>query len=136
MSCAHDGLSFFYQPPGQPSFETLMACVRLGHKYQIARMCQQALDVLKNHFTRSYDRWDSITTWLPRGFQPTSAISVVNLARLTGEDSESILPTALWMCCRLSAAEIAQGHAYSDGETETLSFEDLSICYISRSTLR
>ncbi len=114
------------------SFETISACVRLGHKYEMKQLYQQAIDYLKDHFTHDFDLWTSIPTWLPCGFEKCSPIGVVNLARLTGE--ASMLPTALWLCCRLGP-ELAEGLVYSDGERETLSSADLGLCFVARSRL-
>lgn len=45
-----------------------------------------------------------------------------------------MLPTALWLCCRLGP-ELAEGLVYSDGERETLSSADLGLCFVARSRL-
>lgn len=118
--------------PATHSFEVTSACVRLGHKYHMPGVYQQAMRYLKDHFTHDHDRWDSQPTYLPPGFEERSPIGVVNLARLTGE--LTLLPVALWMCCRLGA-EITEGLVYSDGERETLSPEDMGRCFVGRTKL-
>ncbi|RPD58519.1 hypothetical protein L226DRAFT_614693 [Lentinus tigrinus ALCF2SS1-7] len=123
-------ISLFDQGPSRPSFEMLSACVRLGHKYDMTHMEHEALDYLKILFHPPLYR--PTIRWPPQGFLPSSAIGVVNLARLTGE--HSLLPVALFHCCRLDA-EVTEGFAYSDGEREMLSAEDLGRCFVARSKL-
>ncbi|KAI0686099.1 hypothetical protein C8T65DRAFT_154058 [Cerioporus squamosus] len=115
-----------------PSFEVVAACVCLGHKYQMTSIYQQAMDYLKDHFTTDLLVCKSRKTWVPPGFTLAHAIGVVNLARLTGE--YTLLPVALMVCCRMST-DIVEGFTYSDGERETLSPEDLGLCFIAKARL-
>lgn len=45
------------------------------------------MDFLKIHFTSNYEQWKTNSNWLPYAFPPTSAIAIVNLARLTQAES-------------------------------------------------
>ncbi|RDX49019.1 hypothetical protein OH76DRAFT_1483508 [Lentinus brumalis] len=91
---------------------------------------KEALDYLKMLFPSALSR--PTISWPPKGFHPSSAIVVVNIARLTGK--HSLLPIALYRCCQLDA-NITQGFIYSDGYRETLSWEDLGRCFVARSRL-
>ncbi len=118
------------QAPLCPSFETISACIRLGHKYDMAHIEKEALDYLKVLFPSALSH--PTIPWPPNGFHLSSAIGVINLARLTGE--HSLLPLALYRCCQLDA-NITQGFIYSDGYREMLSSEDLGRCFVARSRL-
>ena len=125
--------SFLDQAPPSPSFEAISAYIRLSHKYQMTQLYRRAMDHLKRHYT------DNLHDWLEHGLHApaddwalTHAIGVVNLARLTNETT--LLPTALWMCCRLGP-ELLAGFAYSDGARETLSADDLALCWAARPRL-
>ncbi len=125
--------SLFSKSRPDPSFEVISACVRLGHKYQMNSIYGQAMDYLKGHFTDSLFIYKKTSTFMPPGFEHLKyAIGVVNLARLTEEDT--VLPTALWMCCRMGA-DIVNGFTYSDGERETLSSPDLGLCFVAKARL-
>ncbi|KAI0686100.1 hypothetical protein C8T65DRAFT_154055 [Cerioporus squamosus] len=120
---------FFHQGPPCPSFDTLASCVRLGHKYDMVHIQREALDYLKTLFHPPLYR--QTIMWPPHGFVRSSAIGVVNLARLT--EAHTLLPVALFKCCQLT--NITQGFVYSDGEREMLSSEDLERCLVARSKL-
>ena len=98
--------------------------IRMGKKYQFEQLCSQSLAFLKDHFTTDYDQWMASTP-VPPTFELKHAIGVVNLARLAGTGYESILPTALLVCCLLSGDELVNGFEGEDGTRVTLSAEDL-----------
>ncbi|KAI0705969.1 hypothetical protein C8T65DRAFT_652336 [Cerioporus squamosus] len=131
-------LLFHPEDPGlflkrsDPSFDVLSACVRLGDKYQMPAIYKQGMDYLKGHFTTNLSVYKSRTNWVPPGFTLAHAIGVVNLARLTGV--YTLLPVALMACCRMGA-DILEGFTYSDGERETLSTEDLGLCFVAKPKL-
>ncbi|KAH9925695.1 uncharacterized protein BXZ73DRAFT_49926 [Epithele typhae] len=134
-TAAHTSLpshSFLDQYPPMLSFEQVAAYVRLSHKYDMPVLYRASLAHLKRHFT------DDLRVWVDHGLRPAPgfadihAIGVVNLARLTHE--RTLLPTALWMCCRLGP-ELLSGFAYSDGEVETLGAADVALCWAARPRL-
>ncbi|KAH9916564.1 uncharacterized protein BXZ73DRAFT_105759 [Epithele typhae] len=92
------------QYPPMLSFEQVAAYVRLSHKYDMPVLYRASIAHLKRHFT------DDLRVW------PT------------------LLPTALWMCCRLGP-ELLSGFAYSDGEVETLAAADVALCWAARPRL-
>lgn len=106
--------------------------MRLGHKYDMAHIEHEALEYLNTILLES-PLYHQTIPWPPQGFSRTSAIGVVNIARLTG--THSLLPVALYRCCRLDASAITTGYTYSDGEQEVLLSEDLGRCYLGRSKL-
>ncbi|KAH9925689.1 uncharacterized protein BXZ73DRAFT_49905 [Epithele typhae] len=118
--------------PPMLSFEQVAAYVRLSHKYDMPVLYRASIAHLKRHFT------DDLRVWVDHGLRPAPgfadihAIGVVNLARLTHEPT--LLPTALWMCCRLGP-ELLSGFAYSDGEVETLTPADVALCWAARPRL-
>lgn len=104
----------------------ISACIRLGHKYDLTSVYEQALSYLKGHFTTSLVVFHRTPTWVPRNFEPEHAIGVVNLALMTGE--RTLLPLAVLVCCRLGE-DMLEGFTYGDGERETLSQEGLALCF-------
>ncbi|TFK88120.1 hypothetical protein K466DRAFT_598906 [Polyporus arcularius HHB13444] len=115
-----------------PSFDVVSACVRLGHKYQMTAVYQQAMAYLKYHFTADLLICKSRRNWVPPGFTLAHAIGVVNLARLTGE--HTLLPIALMVCC-WKEADIVEGFTYDDGEQEKLAHDDLGLCFAAKARL-
>ena len=113
------------QKPFSPSAEAILAYVRLGHKYQFSQLYNLAMAFLKSHFVTDLARWSKIRTWVPQGFRHIHAVAIVNIARMTKE--YTLLPTALLMCCRIS--DKIDCLEYTDGETETLSKDDLELCF-------
>ena len=114
-----------------PSFDMISACIRLGHKYQMAQLLEHSIAYLKSYYPTSLETWQSNYTkagtehYIPKGFDNVHAIGVVNLARLTGE--LSILPTALLDCCMLDEA-ILDGFVRADGSREELLPSDIRRC--------
>ena len=81
-------------------FAVVAALVRLGHKYAITDVYEEALARLSAHYSSDLDRWrrcragnSSLRT------TPQDAMTVVELARLT--NSAHLLPTALLVCTTL-----------------------------------
>ncbi|KAI0742393.1 hypothetical protein C8Q80DRAFT_905102 [Daedaleopsis nitida] len=111
------------------TFAAATACVRLGHKYQIDPLVEEALKSLRKLYPSDFD---SFRRTHDRAPPPTSAIAVVNIARLTGADY--LLPVALAECCRLGAA-IVHGFLREDGTREHLSAFDLGLCFQAKEKL-
>ncbi|EIW56925.1 uncharacterized protein TRAVEDRAFT_127403 [Trametes versicolor FP-101664 SS1] len=130
-----------YMPKGDPryrsvplySYDEISAAIRLGHKYQMSKLLDHALDYLKRHYTNDYTTWYDHADYVPLGFKHQFyAIGVVNLARLTGETS--ILPTALLACCMLGK-NLAHGFERVDGSREHLSLDDIGLCIAGKDKL-
>lgn len=118
--------------PGSPTFDNIFAAVRIGHKYQMPTLLQQAVDYLKKHYTNDFGVWDRYPDYCPSGFRYVHSIGVVNLARLTGETS--LLPTALLACCQLEE-ELIPGFVREDGTSEQLTLSDVGLCFVAKTRL-
>ncbi|PIL26302.1 hypothetical protein GSI_12058 [Ganoderma sinense ZZ0214-1] len=124
-----------------PSFYTLSAWIRIGHKYQIDKLVDDGLEYLRRFYpptlyagkrSRRGVSQIVVTKDRPATISRKHAIGVVNLARLTERDD--LLPLALLECCKLGA-DITQGFAREDGTREYLSPEDLGRCFAAKSRL-
>ncbi len=111
----------------------ISATVRLGHKYQIAKLVEHSIDYLKMYYTTDYAVFSQRGRpyWLPF-FKAEHAIGVVNLAHLTGE--LSLLPLALLICCTLDN-DIVKGFQREDGSWEQLTLDDIGLCFEARGRL-
>ena len=117
-------------PHGAPSFYATSAYIRLGHKYQMSRLVDIAVDHLKTFYTSDASKYN-----LVRGehdFWGVSAIHVVTIARLIEDDF--LLPVALLECCILNE-EIMDGFVREDGSVEHFSRDDFKLCFKARATL-
>ncbi|KAI0705965.1 hypothetical protein C8T65DRAFT_233494 [Cerioporus squamosus] len=125
--------TFVHKKRERPSFHQISAYARLGHKYQIDHLVEQAVNYLKEHFTDDFDMWIEHAHYVPRGFYTVHAIGVVNIARLVNCDS--ILPTALAACCTFNAKTLLRGFKrVNDSSRETLSEDDLLRCLQAKET--
>ncbi|KAI0776631.1 hypothetical protein BD413DRAFT_225471 [Trametes elegans] len=111
------------------TFECISAYVRLGYKYQITELYQEALAVLKGYFPASFDDWNSIERDSFFTCEDIHSIGAVNLARLM--DEPTLLPAALWRCCRLGS-DLVYGFTRKDGTQEHLTWEDLGLCFAAK----
>jgi len=128
----------YYMPDQRVSFAMVAALTRLGHKYAIDDLVASALSRLRTCFSTSFDAYYSaITTGGGKSMSCTSedAIAAVNLARLIGEDANTILPSALYTCCQLSADMLTRGVPDDDGDMQKLSDADLERCIDARARL-
>ncbi|TFK88125.1 hypothetical protein K466DRAFT_489580 [Polyporus arcularius HHB13444] len=112
----------------------ISAYIRLGQKYQMTSLYEEALQFLRNFFSDDFNVWDSSYDWVSSGWEDIHAIGVVNLARLTG--ASSILPTALLVCVAAPDINVVHGFPRGDGSQENLTLDDLGLCYCAISTLR
>ena len=120
--------------PANPSFDLVSASIRLGHKYQMAKLVDHSIAYLKTWYPADLATWQKHcasggTLYVPPGFHHSHAVGVVNLARFTGE--LSILPTALLDCCLLEE-HILKGFDRADGTHEELTPADLQRCLSAR----
>ncbi|TFK85596.1 hypothetical protein K466DRAFT_551818 [Polyporus arcularius HHB13444] len=119
--------------PEDPSFDVISATVRLGHKYQIAKLVEHSIDYLKKYYTTDYAAFAQRGhPYWPPSFKAEHAIGVINLAHLTGE--LSLLPLALFICCTLDK-DIVKGVQRGDGSWEQLTLDDIGLCFAARGRL-
>ncbi|KAL1938152.1 hypothetical protein VTO73DRAFT_11981 [Trametes versicolor] len=123
----------FYVSAPSYSYEELSAAIRLGHKYQMAKLLDHAIAYLKKYYVCDFDTWASYPDYTPAGFGFTAhAIGVVNLARLTEETT--LLPTALLACCALNE-DVVEGFIREDDTREQLTPDDLKRCLAAKDRL-
>ncbi|EIW56908.1 uncharacterized protein TRAVEDRAFT_128274 [Trametes versicolor FP-101664 SS1] len=118
------------------SYDAIAAAVRLGHKYQMSGLLDDALKYLKTYYPTDYDEWSALTEYGPpgSGFEKMHAIGVVNLARLTNE--ADLLLMALLVCTIMTDAKrLVHGFQREDGSREQLTLDDIALCYSARSRL-
>ncbi len=116
-------------PDPKPDANMIFAYTRLGHKYQIEHLFNQAVEFLKKRFTGDLTGWSwkvNIGGYVPPNFKPMHAIGVVNIARLAG--CPIMLPIALVVCCSLKPKRLLRGFKRADGSYERLDHEDLLRC--------
>ena len=79
-------------------FAVLASLIRMGHKYSIPKIMNDALSRLKKYYPTTLSAWDDAATregYVITG--PTDAFEVVRLARLT--ETPSLLPSSFFVCC-------------------------------------
>ncbi|RDX48944.1 hypothetical protein OH76DRAFT_1404136 [Lentinus brumalis] len=111
------------------SFVAVCACIRIAHKYQIDHLVEESLKYLRKFYP---DTFDLFLKSRAKPLNPQYAVTVVNLARLTG--ATNLLPMALAECCRLGPA-LVLGIAQADGTREHLSPTDLALCFHAKDKL-
>ncbi|KAH9932285.1 uncharacterized protein B0H18DRAFT_987417 [Fomitopsis serialis] len=135
----------YYRPDQTVSFSVVASLIRLGHKYRMQHILDNALGRLKGRFSDKletwFDAWKGTHDSEPSisrpsmTSRPTDAIAAVNLARLTG--ATSVLPSALYECANLPTQTLLQG-IQRDGDdttTDRLSSEDVERCLDARKYL-
>ena len=115
-------------------FAELAALIRLSHKYHVEDLHTRTLHHLKLYFTNDLAAWDAAgadgTAFLR--IAPADALAAVALARLAHADS--VLPTALYLCCQLDG-ELINGVERADGGRELLEPRDLELVLRARTEL-
>ncbi|KAH9922084.1 uncharacterized protein B0H18DRAFT_846023, partial [Fomitopsis serialis] len=119
----------YYPSDEQLEFAVVAALIRLSHKYQIEWVCDAYLSRMKSCFCTDFKTW--IAVYKNSGnssmyFCGTDAIQAVNIARLTGTDS--MLPSALFICCQLDPYDLLHGSPRPDGTLERLRSRDIVHC--------
>ncbi|RPD58570.1 hypothetical protein L226DRAFT_572898 [Lentinus tigrinus ALCF2SS1-7] len=110
--------------------DRLSAWIRIGIKYQIDGLVQEALEYLRQVYPDDLDvYWRENRTERAKLLSP---IGIVNLARLTG--ALDLLPVALMDCCQMESG-IVEGFQRGDGTFERLSDHDLELCFKARDKL-
>ncbi|KAI1795381.1 hypothetical protein LXA43DRAFT_882046 [Ganoderma leucocontextum] len=110
------------------TFDALSACIRLGHKYQLDHIVDEAMTFVRKAYPKDFASYLERST-----LHPEQAIGVVNLARLIGADD--VLPLAIVDCCALSGTDLIQGLVRADGTREVLSSHDLALCFDAKGSL-
>lgn len=114
------------------TFDEVAALARLAHKYHVQDIEDEALDLLRQPYTDSFDEWVAGKKPESISVERVHAIGAVNVARLTG--MTSMLPIALYYCCNLGS-NLLDGWKREDGHIEHLSVDDLKRCFTARETL-
>ena len=118
----------------------MSAWIRLGHKYEVDKLVENGLQHLRRFYPSSLSPdpappgiWAGpIKNDRPPDLTGSSAIAIVNLARLTGSDD--LLPLALLECCKLGA-DVLKGYRREDGTLESLCADDLGRCFAAKGAL-
>ncbi|OJT05560.1 hypothetical protein TRAPUB_3609 [Trametes pubescens] len=124
---------FFSKEPVGYSYDAISAAVRLGHKYQMSDLLDNALDYLKAYYPIDFDKWYAYKQYGPPSFTMAHHIGLVNLARLV--DDAELLLMALLVCCTIDDTDIIHGFEREDGSREQLTLGDIGLCYVARSRL-
>ena len=93
----------------------------------------QSLLHIKNHYSTNLEHWKGLKSWRPVGFAKDHVIGIINLARLTGE--LSILPSVFLVCIFSVGSAVVHGFTREDGTRESLTPEDLALCFAGRTRL-
>ena len=129
---ANNTLGRLYPSKGETkhTFDEVCALARLSHKYHIQDVEEQALALLRQPYTDSFDQWLRGSAIVSNS--PVHAIGAVNIARLT--DTPSLLPLAFYRCCSLGP-KLLDGWKREDGHVEHLAVDDLKICFAAHERL-
>lgn len=120
-------------------FAVLAALIRLGHKYELTDIMNEAAKHLEEYFTTDLDTWldyrfagrdgHRVPPFkFTEGERAADLFECVNLARLTGKPA--MLPTILYSCCQLKLGIIVSGSRRHNGAVERLSEKDLTACAV------
>ncbi|KAI1787710.1 hypothetical protein LXA43DRAFT_1028036 [Ganoderma leucocontextum] len=110
LCCGKD----FYHENDEPKpvqFAVLASLIRMGHKYTIPKIMNDALSRLKKYYPISFSAWDDVAT--REGYvttEPIDAFEVVRLARLT--ETPSLLPSAFFTCCENMCSISTEGDGH------------------------
>ncbi len=131
-----------FRQVAKPSFAMLSAYIRLGYKYEISTLADDAVRLLEAYFTTNFDVWEKLRKgkWqdVPFTFSENpaaDAIDTVNLARMTGKSR--LLPLALYQCCQLDPVDLIEGVKRSEEDTQvfSLSSADSALCLRAKEAL-
>ncbi|EIW56895.1 uncharacterized protein TRAVEDRAFT_127777 [Trametes versicolor FP-101664 SS1] len=118
-------ISFAADKPSFDAVSRAFAVARMAHKYQMHDMLALVVKYLRRSFPADFRQWDaSPFSCIPSSDEAVLAIGAVNLARLI--DEPSLLPTTLFVCCSLKAADLLKGYTREDGSAEHLALEDIA----------
>ncbi|TBU52457.1 hypothetical protein BD310DRAFT_940261 [Dichomitus squalens] len=144
----YDGRSFIISTTGRPdfvkpTFATLSALMRLGHKYDIPEAIEDASSCLQSYYTTNFDVYKRLRQRdlvdllfeLREEDLDADAIETVNLAMLTGK--HSLLPAAMYRCCQIDSDELIDGvqRPVRDARTVHLNADCIRLCRRGREHL-
>ncbi|KAI0688696.1 hypothetical protein C8T65DRAFT_589292 [Cerioporus squamosus] len=133
LRAVYDGASVFLGA-GPMEFGVLAAIVRMGHKYQVDPILEEALRRLNTVFSSDLSTWDKhIEGATAVKLRPEYAVEAVNLFVLTGRTD--MLATAFYMCGLVDIDDLVSGVTRADGTLERLSTHDLQRCLTGRMVL-
>lgn len=113
--------------------------MRLGHKYQLQDIIDDAARYLEDYFTTDFNIWlqycreEKDEAFDFSEDEGADVFEAVNLARLTGK--VAILPLALYKCCQQDLAAIMFGIRRKNGDVVHLNQEDVERCVRARDRL-
>ncbi|KAI0648600.1 hypothetical protein C8Q79DRAFT_903734 [Trametes meyenii] len=116
----YDGRKYLGDMEPHIPFVILSAHIRLGHKYDIPEIVDQAVGRLETYFTTDLETWAhnehiSLDSHLPFDFSDRMIADVfetVNLARLI--ERPTLLPAALYFCCQQEPDDLLLGIPRAD----------------------
>ncbi|TFK84644.1 hypothetical protein K466DRAFT_496187 [Polyporus arcularius HHB13444] len=134
LRAVYDGASVFSGVEPM-EFGALASIVRMGHKYQVDAILDEALRRLNTVYTSDFATWDEneggstalITVRVADG------IEAVNLFLLVGR--KDMLVAAFYMCGLLDVDHLIDGIPRADGTLERLSTYDLQRCLTAQMAL-
>ncbi len=106
------------------TFHQLSSLVRLGHKYQIDDVQDQALAALQKYFAPN--RFEDLGSLGRAKITPDWGFELIHLSRLT--NNSFMLPIAFYLCT-VVGSEVVDGWRREDGSVQHLSPEDLKRCF-------
>ncbi|KAJ7334927.1 hypothetical protein DFH08DRAFT_707177, partial [Mycena albidolilacea] len=119
---------FFMPYPVQTNFDTVCACLRLGHKYEIHYIRRRALGHLSRRAPTTLDGFDAMPT-TPRSFEPLTTPQMVFLRQVVQEvQAVWLLPYIFYGLCQVFegnlSAVVSHGAVSTDGTPISLSLHD------------
>lgn len=117
----------------------LFALMRLGHKYELPDLVDDAAHYLGDYYTPDFRVWleyrnKERTSNILFSDPEADDLEVINLARLTGRSE--LLPIALYHACQLPLSQIIHGASRSpEGNLVRLSPSDVERCVQARERL-
>ena len=136
MLCADSRLRRYYRADEPLDFAVVAALVRLSHKYQVDDVRDAYLARMKSCFCTDVKTWDAVVRnhgSRVMKYRDKDAIAAANIAHLTGE--ETMLPSALFMCCLLDTRFLLDTPPTLDGTDGCLSAEETIKCINARASL-
>ncbi|KAK7690513.1 hypothetical protein QCA50_005611 [Cerrena zonata] len=129
--------SYFKMPNTPAPIEWVSALIKLGKKYQVKFIFDEAVSRLKSVHPRTYAEYKLMRGAMsnhisdyPNG---EMAITIINLAR--AHNLPNLLPFAFYLCCQLPLETIMHGVKRNDGTAEKLSSDDIMRCLKGREQL-
>lgn len=113
-------------------FAVLSAHIRLGHKYELTEIADEAAHYLEDYFTADFDIWlgrseseEPINFYFSEGGE-AELYECVKLMRLTGKTA--MLPHTFYKICQLGLGGLLNGGERDDGTYDHLYPDDVEHC--------